>query len=467
MNCYNCGALLTEHNFCTGCGADVVLYKKLIYASNYHYNDGLDKANVRDLSGAVDSLTECLKLNKMNIEARNLLGLVYYEMGEVTLALAEWVISKNLKPEKNLADRYIASVQNSPSLLDNLNQALRKYNQALAYCEQGSQDMAMIQLKKVLSLNPRFLRAHQLLALLYIQASEWDKAKKELAKCARIDIRNTTTLLYMKEVSVATNVEDEKTSRNRKPVEDVIKYQSGNETIIQPLNVKEPRKNFAGILFLLAGAVVGVAVALALVLPGRLAIQREQLNEESRVIGEQLDKKNAELADLQKQFDAMQLQNNELNAALEAYAGADGNLNGVEHLLKAAYTYLEDPEDMATITLELDNISPETVEAEGTSEAYKNLYSLLLEKVGTQISETYIEIGENAYRDGDYDTAITNLEKAFAYDNTDSEVLLRIGDSYKKKGDSRNAVKIYNQVIELFPNSDVSLRAEEYLAELE
>lgn len=467
MNCYHCGELLTDRNRCAGCGADVGLYKKLIYASNMHYNDGLDKANVRDLSGAAESLTECLKLNRMNIEARNLLGLVYYEMGEVTQALTEWVISKNLKPEKNLADKYIASVQNSPNLLDNLNQALRKYNQALAYCEQGSQDMAMIQLKKVLSLNPRFLRAHQLLALLYIQASEWDKAKKELAKCARIDIRNTTTLRYMKEVSVATSVEDAKSSRNRKPADDVIKYQSGNETIIQPLNVREPKKNFAGILFLVLGAVIGAAVSLALILPGRLALQREELNGESRVIGEQLDKKNAELADLQKQFDAMQLQNTELNAALEAYAGTDGNLNGVEHLLKAAYTYLEDPDDMAAITLELDHISPETVEAEGTSEAYKNLYNLLLGKVGTQISETYIEIGESAYRDGDYDTAITNLEKAFAYDNTDSEVLLRIGDSYKKKGDSRNAIKIYNQVIELFPNSDVSRQAEEYLAELE
>ena len=134
MNCYNCGAELTEHDFCTNCGADVARYKKVVSVSNFYYNDGLEKANVRDLSGAVVSLTECLKLNKMNIEARNLLGLVYFEMGETVDALSEWVISKNLQPEKNIADAYIEAVQNSPSQLENLNQAIKKYNQALEMC---------------------------------------------------------------------------------------------------------------------------------------------------------------------------------------------------------------------------------------------------------------------------------------------------------------------------------------------
>ena len=131
-------------------------YKKVVSVSNFYYNDGLEKANVRDLSGAVVSLTECLKLNKMNIEARNLLGLVYFEMGETVDALSEWVISKNLQPEKNIADAYIEAVQNSPSQLENLNQAIKKYNQALVYCRQGSLDLALIQLRKVLSINSKF-----------------------------------------------------------------------------------------------------------------------------------------------------------------------------------------------------------------------------------------------------------------------------------------------------------------------
>ncbi len=47
MICYNCGCRLSEKNFCTGCGADVTLYKKIMFASNRFYNEGLDKASVR------------------------------------------------------------------------------------------------------------------------------------------------------------------------------------------------------------------------------------------------------------------------------------------------------------------------------------------------------------------------------------------------------------------------------------
>ena len=180
MICYHCGCNLTAHSFCTNCGADVGLYKKIMAVSNFYYNEGLEKAGVRDLSGAIVSLRQSLKFNKNNIEARNLLGLVYFEMGEVVSALGEWVISKNMKPNKNIADDYINMVQSNATKLDTINQTIKKYNQALIYCHQDSKDMAIIQLKKVLSLNPKFIRAHQLLALLYIDAEAWEQAEREL-----------------------------------------------------------------------------------------------------------------------------------------------------------------------------------------------------------------------------------------------------------------------------------------------
>ena len=80
MFCYNCGCRLSGHDFCTSCGADVALYKKVIHVSNMYYNEGLEKASVRDLSGAVASLRRSLMFDKSNIKARNLLGLVYFEM---------------------------------------------------------------------------------------------------------------------------------------------------------------------------------------------------------------------------------------------------------------------------------------------------------------------------------------------------------------------------------------------------
>ena len=194
MVCYNCGSRLSEHPFCTACSADVSLYKKIMHVSNMYYNEGLEKANIRDLSGAIVCLRQSVKFNKNNIEARNLLGLVYFEMGEVVAALSEWVISKNLRSEKNIADDYIGMIQSSGSRLESINQTIKKYNQALVYCMQDSKDLAIIQLKKVLSLNPKFVRAHQLLALLYIDSEQWERGNKELKKCKEIDRNNTMTL---------------------------------------------------------------------------------------------------------------------------------------------------------------------------------------------------------------------------------------------------------------------------------
>lgn len=43
-------------------------------SSNACYNEALQRASVRDLSGAIDSLKRSLRFNKLNIDARNLLG---------------------------------------------------------------------------------------------------------------------------------------------------------------------------------------------------------------------------------------------------------------------------------------------------------------------------------------------------------------------------------------------------------
>ncbi len=126
MICYNCGCTLSEHDFCTNCGVDVSVYKQVLKISNRFYNEGLEKAGVRDLTGAITSLRQSLKFNKNNVEARNLLGLVYFETGEVVAALSEWVISKNLRPKKNIADNYIDMIQSNPTRLDTINKTIKK-----------------------------------------------------------------------------------------------------------------------------------------------------------------------------------------------------------------------------------------------------------------------------------------------------------------------------------------------------
>ena len=74
MKCMNCGAELTSSVYCPKCGCDVSVQKQAIILSGIYYNQGLEKAQVRDLSGTIDQLKRSLKFNKLNIPARNLLG---------------------------------------------------------------------------------------------------------------------------------------------------------------------------------------------------------------------------------------------------------------------------------------------------------------------------------------------------------------------------------------------------------
>lgn len=468
MICYQCGCTLSEHDFCTNCGADVALYKRIIYISNRFYNDGLERASVRDLTGAITSLRQSLKFDKNNVEARNLLGLVYFETGEVVAALSEWVISKNLRPKKNIADDYINMIQTNQNRLDTINQTIKKYNQALTYCNQDSLDLAVIQLKKVLSLNPKFIRAHQLLALLYINSEEWERAKRELTKCLEIDTNNTATLRYLKEVDEMLLPEEGiKASKKQKKAEEVVKYQSGNETIIQPVNMKEGR-GVTSLLNLGIGLAIGIAIAFFLILPARIQAARAGIDEELRKVSEQSDAKTATINELQQQLGELQAQNETLQQDVAAYMGQDGTLQSVESLMKAAGAYLTDEEDVVTVMGYLEDVEAQKAE-EGNenTEAFDTLYNTLLALIGPQIAESYDKDGHDAFWAGNYADAIPNLEKAFLYDATNGQALFDLGNSYNRIGEKEKAKEVYRQVIELFPNTEKADKSKAFLEELE
>ncbi len=208
MNCMNCGAFLADKDldYCPRCGCNVLIQKKVDYLSRHYYNMGLEKASVRDLSGAISCLKQSLIYNKHNIQARNLLGLVYFETGEVVSALSEWVISKNLQPTRNLATEYINKLQANSNKLEAINETIRKYNDALNLCREGHEDMAAIRLKKILTQNPKLIKGYHLLALIRMKEGEYNRARKALRKAARIDKTNTTTLRFLKEIDDQTGV---------------------------------------------------------------------------------------------------------------------------------------------------------------------------------------------------------------------------------------------------------------------
>ena len=468
MRCYNCGCQLSEKDFCTGCGADVALYKKIMYTSNFFYNEGLEKANVRDLSGAVISLRQSLKFNKNNIQARNLLGLVYFEMGEVVKGLSEWVISKNLRSKKNIADDYINMIQDNPSRLETINQTVKKYNLALGYCQQDSLDLAVIQLKKVLSLNPKYVRAHQLLALLYMKAEEWEKAKKELDKCRRIDTGNTTTQRYRKEVETvleaAAGPKPGTKTKKKKAAEDVVKYQSGNETIIQPVNNRES-KGVSVALNIGIGIAIGIAAACFLILPARQNADTNNVQEELRAVSEQLDKKTSTIEEMEQQTKQLTEENEKLRQDLSHYAGNDGLLEVIDGLLDAVSVYMESPDNVEKLGQALEKIDRDAA-SQVESPNFQSLYQILLTQAGPSVADSYYKSAMDAYQKEMYDDAITDFVKASEYDPENGDIWYNLGNAYRQNGDKEEAIEAYTRVVENFQGTEKARRSQSFLREL-
>lgn len=454
MFCYNCGCQLSEHDFCTACGADVYLFKRIMFVSNMYYNDGLEKAEVRDLTGAITSLRQSLKFNKNNIDARNLLGLVYFETGEVVAALSEWVISKNLRPEKNIADDFIDRLQSNSGRLDSINQTIKKYNQALVYCQQDSKDLAVIQLKKVLSLNPRFIRAHQLLALLYMDSEQWERAERELRKCIEIDRNNTKTLRYLKEVELML-VPDEtvKQSGGKRRKDETVRYISDNEMIIQPLNVKEPKNSGVSTLVNLGiGLVIGLAVTYFLLVPAAQSNTKTQMQEEIRSISNESDARFVRIQELESEADKLRIRIEELEAEVDGFVGAGGTVQTYDSLLTVAANYLTNQDNMATAA-DLENIA-QIIDLEGTSEGFQSLYQTLRGVIGPELAVTYYDEGLEYFKHDEYSAAIESLDKAVYYDETHTDALYYLARAYHAAGNLEEAVETYRKVLELFPNSN-------------
>ena len=472
MVCYKCGCRSSEHDFCTACGADVALYKKILSASNRLYNDGLEKASVRDLSGAIISLRQSLKYNKNNIDARNLLGLVYFEMGEAVAALKEWVISDNIRPKKNIAADYIEMIQANQARLSSLNETIKKYNQALMYCHQDSADLAVIQLKKVLSNSPKYVRAHQLLALLYINSEEWEKAQRELIKCSHVDTNNTTTLRYQKEVERMLMPEataGNKAVTKKKASGNSVRYQSGNEIIIQPTNVKES-KGIGSLLNLGIGVIIGVAIACFLILPAQIQSARADIDEQLRTVSENSDAKTATIDELEQRAQKLEDENAQLKEEVASYQVNDDTLKATDNLMMAVSAYLSNPDDLDAVAAHLEALDEQiqSDEEDGSykTESYMALYNGFVDTVRPRLVEYYYNTGYENYRARNFEDAIPDLARAFQYDETNVNALFFLGISYYRTEDYDNAKETFAKVIDNFPGTNSASQSTTYLAEI-
>ncbi len=455
MICYRCGAEIGKYDYCPECSADVAIFQRVIRISNSYYNEGLENAQVKNMSGAIVSLRKSLKFYKYNIDARNLLGLVYYEIGETVAALGEWVISANYQKEDNAAVRYLREVHQNRGQLESVNQTIKKYNQAILYCKQGSRDLAIIQLKKVLSLNPKLVKGHQLLALLYLQEGQYEKAKKALRNAGKIDADNTLTLKYLKETNRKLK---EKGGNKKQENDDLISYQSGNETIIMPKRFRE--SSLIGTIgYILIGLFVGLAVTAFLIVPGVKSKAAESARKKLLAASDTISTNGQTISDLEKKVESLQ---GELDDAVSDKESEQTKIKSYEDLLNAYVIYTSG--DVVKTGETLDKIDTSYLSSDA-----KKSYNSLKEQIHDGYLKKLYSTGYKYYGSGNWDKAIETLLKVVENDKdyNNGAAVYYLAQSYRRNNDLKSAKEYYQYVIDNFPGTQKAKTAENYVNAVE
>ncbi len=466
MICPNCGSNLSDkRRRCERCGMDLTIYKKIYRSSNLYYNNGLARVQVRDLSGAIIALRKSLDFNKLNTNARNLLGLIYYEMGETVAALSEWVISKHFQPEDNDADEYINKVQSNLTKLDSLNQAIKRYNTALGMAKQGGDDLAIIQLKKVVSLNSNFIRAYHLLALLLMKTGDTDKAKKYLQKAGRIDVTNTTTLRYMLELEAPAATARDFDSNPESE-------QSTSGAIMPISSYREDKPNIMVYVNLVIGIIIGLAVSAFLIVP---TIKNNKSSDgdtdylDSGYTMTQIQEKDDRIGELESENVTLEQEVAQLQTELDNIVIPEDNSEIYESLIHAAGLYFSElakpvgERDFKSIADVLVTITDNQLEIEPAV----SLLGQLKEAAYPSAAKSYYDAGHASYGNEKYEEALVALQKAMAYDPTDVDAVYFIARSYHRLGDNENAALYYNVVLTDFPDSSRISDAQEFLGQVQ
>ena len=454
MECYNCGIVLGKERVCPNCGVDLRMYRKFVGISNYLYNTALAKAKERDLSGSISDLRLSLQYNKVNTNARNLLGLIYYEMGEGVAAVREWLISKGYQNEENLASEYLEKTKKDPAEKERINQLARKYNQVVAYCRQDSLDLAVIQLKKILNGNANFVRGWQLLALIYIKNGELEQARKALRKAEAIDAGSPLTARYHKEISLLVHQGVGKKAKKAQAVA----YQNGNDTIIQP-KLRGDVGFWGMAANLLVGVAVGVAITWYLVVPG---VRKQAVSDASVAVTEAnntISDKNQTIKSLEEQVDAL---SGDVESAQADMKNRDAAVSASEALLTAYDAYINENIELAGDTLE-------GIDEKLLSDNGRKIIKTLREQVNQQYLTKAYEAGMQAYNSYNNEEAIAQLSKVVAMDESydDGNALYNLAQAYRKVEDWQNAVDTYSKVVSLFPDSSLAYNASRYVTQIE
>jgi tetratricopeptide (TPR) repeat protein len=455
-------------SLCTNCGTDYVLNKKLSKLSDSLYNKGLAEAKAGCLSRAVESLSKSVTYNKRNIVAQNLLGVVLFECGRVTEALKHWIISSSLLKRNNAAQAYIDRVQQNTDTFERYAQAIEHYNNALSYLKQRNEDMALIQVKKAIDLNPFFIDALNLMSLCFLVSKDKEQAAVSVERVLALDVNNPIALNYYKILNPAKGRQEPYRRENRpsqsaKP-EPVV---TASPFLYAKAKPKFSMFHLASVLLFFVGVICTFAYFSVVVIPPMVeGIQNENT---------------ALKADVEKLTGDNQTLQDNLDSASSDYSSEIDNLKAENADLKAGMLVEQNVQNVNTASIRMNSGDLEaaaellyTVDEDllpsGTRGVREMYDSMVLTEVYPPVASDLYGRGVAQYNLNEYTEAKRLFEKANQFSaagsSTKPGIIYYLGLTAQALGENEAAIAYFSDIVENYPDFTNVNNASNLLAEL-
>ena len=420
--------------------------------SNRFYNLAIDRAVERDLFGATLLLKKSLSFNSKNTNARNLLGLIFYEEGAVTEAIVQWLVSRDLfKNELNPANEFLKKVQNDDET-SKLFESVKIYNQAIDDIRFDRNDLAMIKLNKAVILNPHNVKAMYLLSILFLQIKDHIKAGSYLLRCQKIDTGNKFINEHMDYVLKNTKKSEVKEKKISKIYS--FKKLESDDAILPRQYIKLSGNQ--KVIFILIGIIIGALSHALLILPN--AKSSDSLASENQVI------RYAELVnDQNKIIRDITIENNQLKTD---YEDASVKLKAYEEQNKL---FTSQYETLNSIINDFDNgyisrAAKNYVELDKDAITDESLVTLLnqarsrIEGIG---AKRLCELGTESWNGGNKTAAISYYQLSLSINPEDPETMFLLARLYQNLERYKEANEIFDKIIAQHPQSNYARRSRE------
>ena len=352
----------------------------------------------------------------------------------------------NLKEElKNYQKIDIDSLEaGGTRLSSNAKNSIALYNKALDSLQMGSEDIAIIELKKAISLNPEFYEAVNLLGICYSYINNKSKAAEMFNRVIEAEKNSVMALKYLEllDEDESAQLDTKKQKKRKEKPNRRVKFQIYKNKYLSNIDPKKDVVKSA--VCFAAGALIVLVLCLIFMRGGgvssaeleKMENEKNMLAQKNSELEEQYNKLNNDYNELQKNLDAANEYVDYYKVVLKLYE--------IDSLYRDGE--IEKAADMLLIL--------KTVDLKGDE---KERFQTLYDRIMPQAAKKLFEEGTVLVNSGKkYSEALEKLKKIQLYkDNFEKmdAVLYYMGKCYQQLDDSRNALGTYQKLIQEYPKS--------------